>query len=576
VLRNNFRLRLGACARINYVGAIVTLAAIVFGSPGAFAAISSATDFSTVAAGSWIHLKGELQVQVVDHENSSETSYFLKLGSSRIQLHFAADPPTNFLSGAHVRVSGKKQSDGSLMLASRANVKPARGTSGGSTSTGPLPNTLGAQSTLVMLVNFQDDPSNQPYTVADAQNVVFGTASSFFLENSYNQTWLTGDVVGWYTIPVSSTSCDTSSIASYAQSAASAAGVNLSGYTHYVYAFPQNSNCGWGGLSNIGGSPGQSWINGTNGSGVLDTHIVAHEIGHQFGLYHSHLLDCGSSATICTNGSEIEYGDLLDTMGVPQTASPHYNAFQKERLGWLGYAASPAVTTVTSAGTYVINAYEVGGAGPNALKILKSADPTTGAKTWYYLEPRQAIGFDAFLTDGTCLTCGGENETDGVLFHSGTDGNGNSSNLLDMTPATSTSSGWFDPSLAVGQSFQDPSAGITVTTTWVASNQAAVEVQFYAVLTVAANQASYSPGQTVSLSATATASGAPAANVQVSFTITDSNGASVSGTAKTGSSGSAIYKLTLKRSAPSGSYHVSASATINGTATQASTSFTVL
>jgi hypothetical protein len=60
----------------------------------------------------------------------------------------------------------------------------------------PLPNTLGAQSTVIILVNFQDNPTYQPYTVADAQSVVFGAGSSFLLENSYQQTRLTGDVVG--------------------------------------------------------------------------------------------------------------------------------------------------------------------------------------------------------------------------------------------------------------------------------------------------------------------------------------------------------------------------------------------
>jgi hypothetical protein len=78
---------------------------------------------------------------------------------------------------------------------------------------GPLPNTFGAQSTLVILVNFQDAPTNQPYTLAAAQSVVFGPVNNFILENSYQQTWLTGDVVGWYTIPLSSTTCNLSSIA---------------------------------------------------------------------------------------------------------------------------------------------------------------------------------------------------------------------------------------------------------------------------------------------------------------------------------------------------------------------------
>jgi hypothetical protein len=163
-------------------------------------------------------------------------------------------------------------------------------------------------------------------------------------------------------------------------------------------------------------------------------------------------------------------------MGVPQTASPQYSAFQKERLGWLNFGASPSITKVQTSGTYVMNAYELPSSGPNAQKIPKSTDPTTGTKTWYYIEARQAVGFDAFLTNGTCLTCYTENETNGVLFHIGTDGNGNSGELLDMTPATPTYHGWFAPSLVVGQSFQDPAAGVTVTTEWVTSAGAAPPV----------------------------------------------------------------------------------------------------
>jgi hypothetical protein len=262
-------------------------------------------------------------------------------------------------------------------------------------------------------------------------------------------------------------------------------------------------------------------------------------------------------------------------MGVPQTASPDYNSFQKERLGWLNYGTSPSITTVTASGTYVINAYELASPGPNALKILKSIDPTTGTKTWYYIEARQAIGFDAFLTNGTCLTCGSQNETNGVLFHIGTDGSGNSGDLLDMTPATPTTGGWFDPSLAVGQSFQDPAAGVTITTDWVTSTQAAVNVQFSGGMTVATNQQTYSPGQTVSTMATATYGGLPVANVSVSFTITKANGNVVTGSATTCSNGTAVYKLKLMKNDPAGAYGASAVTTIKGNPHSATTNFIV-
>jgi M6 family metalloprotease-like protein len=484
---------------------------------------SAAAAQSQVGQSQRVQLEGELEVLYQDFKDRARVSYSLKLADgTRVPLHFVKHPPTHLLTGDHVRANGQL-SGGSLILYSGSTSLAKTSPSGAQQPPPPppppsipVPYTFGAQSTLVILVNFQDD-AVEPYTVTDAQNMFFGTASNFFLENSYGQTWLTGDVVGWYTIPESVTACNMSQIATDAQNAAVAAGATLSNYTRYVYAFPNDAACGFAGASDVGGNPSETWINGTTGPGgtILDIHVIDHELGHAFGLLHSHLLDCGTTATICSSGTIVEYGDLLDTMGTPQTASPHYNAFQKERLGWLNYAASPSIQAVTTSGTYTISPYELGGPGPNALKILKSADPTTGAKTWYYLEARKAFGFDAFLTDSTYYT---QNETTGVLFHTGTDGDGNTSDLLDMTPATPTYYSWFDPSLVVAQSFQDSTAGLTITPTAVSSTDATVQITFGPVCAAAAPSVRVSPSQSQYV-----ASGTP---VNFTATITDNDSSS--------------------------------------------------
>jgi hypothetical protein len=107
------------------------------------------------------------------------------------------------------------------------------------------------------------------------------------------------------------------------------------------------------------------------------------------------------------------------------------------------------------------------------LKIPKSIDPSTGQQTWYYVESRQAIGFDGFLANNM-------NVLNGVLIRVGTDLNGNSSSLLDMTPASGSSIAldWNDPALVVGQNFFDPDARVTMTTEWVNGTAAAVSVRF--------------------------------------------------------------------------------------------------
>ena len=220
-----------------------------------------------------------------------------------------------------------------------------------------------------------------------------------------------------------------------------------------MYAFPSNG-CAWWGLGTVGGYPSMAWINGS-----LQNGVVAHEMGHNLGLYHSHSLECGA-ATIAASCSSVDYGDILDVMG---SAVPpkHFNAAQKERLGWLGYGASPPITTVQSSGVYTIDPYESMGGASKALKVRSAAGD------WYYVEYRQPIGFDASTVSAN------PNVRDGVVVHlmDGSDANG--IYLLDMTPATAS---WSDPALGVNQSFVDVAGGITIAPQWTDGTNAGVNI----------------------------------------------------------------------------------------------------
>ena len=404
-------------------------------------------------------VEGELEILYEDSDAGSRILFGLKTATERLWLHFAGTEPTHLMTGARVRVRGVRNQN---LLALGGGNGNKKGNVEEVTPAPPL-NVIGERRVLMILVNFQDKP-DQPYTVADTQNVLFGDTSDFMMENSYQQTWLSGNVAGWYTIPFTSTVCDIFSIATYAKEAATAAGYNLAAYSHYVYAFPQNA-CGGQGVGTVGGSPSESWIIGS-----LDLKVLGHELGHNFGLYHSRALDCGNSV-LGTNCSVFEYGDRIDTMG--NVSAGHFNAFQKERLGWLDYNISPPITTVQENGLYTIESLETVGNGPKALAILKSTDPTTGQQTWYYVEHRQAVGFDSFLETNN-------NVLNGIVVHTGSPSNGNSSYLLDMTPASASQnwSDWSDPALVVGRNFFDPDSGVTISTVSVGSTGAVVSVNF--------------------------------------------------------------------------------------------------
>jgi Gametolysin peptidase M11/NPCBM-associated, NEW3 domain of alpha-galactosidase len=394
--------------------------------------------------------EGVLEVTIEDHPSSSRTRHYLNTDRGRFELRFAGAAP-RLQGGSKVRVRGRQTGAVLELSAADANAITV-------TAAAPVNNALGEQKVAVLMANFSDD-ARQPYSAAQVADVVFNQTNGFVRENASQRTWLAGNVFGWYTLPVAST-CDGFTIASQAKNAAAAAGVDLAGYTRFVFLFPNNANCSWSGQATMGGA-NYIWVNGT-----MELLVVGHELGHSFGLYHAHGLECGAAA-VAANCTTLEYGDTLGIMG--NNVAGHLGSAEKLRLGWTS-DSNAAVRAINASGSYLIDAY-AGNSGGNAraLKVPRGADPATGLPRWYFIEYRQPLGYDAPLAG-----IWGNNIAAGVILRSGTDGDPNSHHLLDMTPDSSFYTDWFDPALVFGRSFSDVSAGVTITA--VSGNGAVAQV----------------------------------------------------------------------------------------------------
>lgn len=422
------------------------------------------------------NIEGTLEIRAANFLNpKSQKSqneilqYILRVSDKLVySIIFTGKEPTNLKTGQHIKISKailEETNDGmNRLLVAPKDISITK-----NLSVNEMPNAFGEQKTITLLVNFQDQPNNKPWTTTRINDIIYNTGNGMVNEFSYKQATLTGKVVGWYTVALSTnTTCAniTNLLPTMAKSAATAAGVDLSQYTRFVYMFPNIRDCQWAGLGTVGGLPSSSWINGYDHAGV-----IVHELGHNFGVLHSHSLECANTTN---EGScvSVEYGDLADTMGYPYTFDgSHFNAFQKELLGWLNFKASPPIQTVTANGSYTIDAFETANGKVKALKILRRTSPAT---EYYYLEFRQGIGFDTKLA--TCPNC---DITKGIIVHQGRQGDLNSSYSLDMSPRDNNKN--MLVALLPGNSFTDskaPNGGVTFNVESVSAAGAKVNVTF--------------------------------------------------------------------------------------------------
>ncbi len=327
----------------------------------------------------------------------------------------------------------------------------------------------GDKKILVIMIDFSDLPGRPiqksgsgipakdlPVTEDDIDALINGSngVREFFQDGSFGSTDLL------LTTPVAGDSPDVTEVlrvdrtASYysntgsssalgtdARAAATAAGYNLDNYDRLCYMFTNLANFdggtkfnGWGGRASVGGK--NCWING-----YWDFRVVAHELGHNWGLRHANLWKVTDGRPGSMFGSSQAYGDSHDTMGAASGShTKHFSHWAKSLLWWIPDAS---VTTVDTSGVYRVYEFDDESADLNQARALKIVRDGT-RDYWIGYRRNGTLGS---MADRAYVLWG---------YNFGYD----EGDLLDMnTPGSDVK----DAGLAIGQTYEDPEKGISFT-----------------------------------------------------------------------------------------------------------------
>jgi cysteine-rich repeat protein len=383
---------------------------------------------------------------------ANEYSYFLNINGQRHAVTFTDAKQPRLISGTTVILRGEFI-DGKLTV-------DATDPSAVVVVTDPTTaHNRGDQHLAVILLK----GTGQPDPATPALEARLQLTKEYIEEVSYGQATLSWEIFGWYETNVAQDIYDSLETLPVSED------FDLSGFNRYLIIQDGNQcgNCGTiGMISETVSTPfGEQEIlysmvlmNAVAFVAPGNSFTLAHELGHNFGLLHAQLYDCGDkSIDIPSRCTSVAYGDYFDVMG---QGNMHYQAWYKKLIGWLDQAS---IAQVTASGEYHLSPLVTPNSETLALEIPISYNHYPTAKS-YFVEYRQQEGFDAVSPY--------MHQPAVFVRLSLPNSVGNASGIIAPQPNNYPNNGF----LTVGQSYYDSIHGILIQFKDIRAGQAVVRV----------------------------------------------------------------------------------------------------
>lgn len=473
-----------SCQRANDDEVPASKAAVAVVIPSGLPAAAAVRPFSGASAieGSWT---GQITAAVFDDfaGKASVTKWYLRGSGRDMELSAPARFHLQPWLGQNVRVQG--EGTGKLIAVKALTPslelsQPAASSEAGAPAALQC-STLGDQKTAVLLMNQPSAPFQlSKFPVSYWRDKYFSaghkSANSFFMETSYGQTSVSGEVFGPFDFDRDYSCNEVTEYRAAAIDAARSAGVDFAPYTRVSVVLTPVGACAYNGIADTGcvgpdeRMPNEYSITAiVTGPDTPSSHdfsdLISHEMGHNLGLGHSQSLDFASIPLGALDYSTVswekagqgaagetavqeEYGDLYSTMG-GKWMHHGYSARDKLALGWMPLAD---YQEVTGAGDFELTPFELS-RGLRAIRVLR--DPRNFS--WLWLEYRQPIGdYDSDISRVP------SNLFEGALVrYEGDDANPTALlgppplKLLHFNPSETPNPFWLS-TMTAGQSWSDP------------------------------------------------------------------------------------------------------------------------